>query len=512
MESHSSRILVVTILVSLTSSLAPVSLVLASTACKFPAIFNFGDSNSDTSGFSAVFGQAGPPHGQSYFHHRPVVIAMASLSLIDFIAKSLIFPFLSAYLDSMGSNFTHGTNFATLSPTVRPPNTTLRQIGISPISLDVQYDQFYDFPSRSQIVRSRGPCSFPAIFNFGDSNSDTGGLSAAFGQAPYPNGETYFHVPSGRFSDGRLVIDFIAESLGLPHLSAFLDSMGSNFSHGANFATAGSTVIPPNTTISQGGASPISLDVQLLQFSDFRTRSQIYRTKGELFEKSLPKEEYFSQALYTLDIGQNDITAGYKLNWTAEQVKAYLPYVLTQLSNAIKSVYDQGGRSFWIHNTGPLGCLPYVLVRFVTDPAQINKYGCAYQIDEVAKFFNQRLKEAVVQLKKDLPLAAITYVDVYSVKYTLITQAKKYGFENPLIACCGHGGKYNFDRYAKCGAKKMINGTETLIAKSCDDPTVRINWDGTHFTEAANKWIFQQIVNGSFSDPPNPLKTACRCG
>ncbi|XP_048440760.1 GDSL esterase/lipase At3g26430 isoform X2 [Pyrus x bretschneideri] len=340
-----------------------------------------------------------------------------------------------------------------------------------------------------------GPCSFPAIFNFGDSNSDTGGLSAAFGQAPYPNGETYFHVPSGRFSDGRLVIDFI----------------GSNFSHGANFATAGSTVIFPNTTISQSGASPISLDVQLLQFSDFHTRSQIYRTKGELFEKSLPKEEYFSQALYTFDIGQNDITAGYKLNWTAEQVKAYLPYVLTQLSNAIKKVYGQGGRSFWIHNTGPLGCLPYVLVRFVTDPAQINKYGCADQINEVAQFFNQRLKEAVIQLKKDLPLAAINYVDVYSVKYTLITQAKKYGFENPLIACCGHGGKYNFDRYAKCGAKKIINGTETLIAKSCDDPTVRINWDGTHFTEAANKWIFQQIVNGSFSDPPNPLKTACRC-
>ncbi|KAM1311116.1 hypothetical protein PS1_007611 [Malus domestica] len=85
MESHSSRILVVTNLVSLTSSLAPVSLVLASTSCKFAAIFNFGDSNSDTSGFSAVFGQADPPHGQSYFHRRPVVIAMASLSLIDFI-------------------------------------------------------------------------------------------------------------------------------------------------------------------------------------------------------------------------------------------------------------------------------------------------------------------------------------------------------------------------------------------------------------------------------------------
>ena len=58
-------------------------------------------------------------------------------------------------------------------------------------------------------------CSFPAIFNFGDSNSDTGGLSAAFGQAPPPNGETFFHTPSGRYSDGRLVIDFIGTFISL---------------------------------------------------------------------------------------------------------------------------------------------------------------------------------------------------------------------------------------------------------------------------------------------------------
>lgn len=61
-------------------------------------------------------------------------------------------------------------------------------------------------------------CNFPAIFNFGDSNSDTGGLSAAFGQAPYPNGETFFQTPSGRYCDGRLIIDFIGKRfLPLPH-------------------------------------------------------------------------------------------------------------------------------------------------------------------------------------------------------------------------------------------------------------------------------------------------------
>lgn len=52
-------------------------------------------------------------------------------------------------------------------------------------------------------------CDFPAIFNFGDSNSDTGGLSAAFGQVGPPHGESYFHHPAGRYCDGRLVVDFI---------------------------------------------------------------------------------------------------------------------------------------------------------------------------------------------------------------------------------------------------------------------------------------------------------------
>ncbi|KAK4488804.1 hypothetical protein RD792_004594 [Penstemon davidsonii] len=269
-------------------------------------------------------------------------------------------------------------------------------------------------------------CNFPAIFNFGDSNSDTGGLSAAFGQAPPPNGQTFFHSPHGRFSDGRLLIDLIAERLGLPYLSAFLDSIGSNFSHGANFATAGSTIRPQNTTISQSGYSPFDLNVQLAQYSDFLKRSQIIR-KGGFFQKLLPEEDYFWRALYTFDIGQNDLTAGYKLNLSTEQVKAYVPDVLGQFSNVIEQVYSRGGRSFWIHNTGPVGCLPYIMDRFLVTAAEIDKYGCSSPYNEVAEYFNLGLKETVVKLRNELPLAAITYVDLYSVKYSLISQAKKLG-------------------------------------------------------------------------------------
>lgn len=53
------------------------------------------------------------------------------------------------------------------------------------------------------------PCDYPALYNFGDSNSDTGGIAAIFYPPGPPSGETYFGKPSGRASDGRLIIDFI---------------------------------------------------------------------------------------------------------------------------------------------------------------------------------------------------------------------------------------------------------------------------------------------------------------
>lgn len=93
-----------------------------------------------------------------------------------------------------------------------------------------------------------------------------------------------------------------------------------------------------------------------------------------------------------------------------------------------KNIYKLGARSFWIHNTGPVGCLPYILVNFLS--AERDGFGCAKPYNEVAQYFNLKLKEGIVQLRKDLPLAAITYVDVYSVKYSLFSNSKKYGEPN----------------------------------------------------------------------------------
>lgn len=55
---------------------------------------------------------------------------------------------------------------------------------------------------------------YEAIFNFGDSLSDVGNLIlanpkafAVVGKLPY--GQTFFGRPTGRCSDGRLIVDFL---------------------------------------------------------------------------------------------------------------------------------------------------------------------------------------------------------------------------------------------------------------------------------------------------------------
>ncbi|KAJ4756526.1 GDSL esterase/lipase [Rhynchospora pubera] len=223
----------------------------------------------------------------------------------------------------------------------------------------------------------------------------------------------------------------------------------------------------------------------------------------------VPREEFFAEAVYTIDIGQNDLTSIlFSPNMSPEN---YLQDALQHLATVIKEIYKTGGRYFWIHNTGPLGCLPYVLVRPPVGSEEMDETGCRIFYNALAEKYNAMLNETVVKLREELPAASLTLVDVYSAKYHLITHASNYGFENPLKACCGNGDdKYNYNVNARCGQTKTVNGVNILLAKSCKDPQKRINWDGAHYTEAANKWVFDKISTGQLSDPPHPLIFVCR--
>ncbi|XP_059640425.1 GDSL esterase/lipase At5g14450-like [Cornus florida] len=351
------------------------------------------------------------------------------------------------------------------------------------------------------------PCNFPAIYNFGDSNSDTGGISAAFEPIPAPYGDNFFRRPAGRDSDGRLIIDFIAEHLGLPYLSAYLNSLGTNYRHGANFATGGSTIRRQNETIFEYGISPFSLDMQVVQFNQFKARTaDLYNQAKKPADRSnLPRPEDFSKALYTFDIGQNDLSVGFR-KLSVEQHRAAIPDIVNQFAAAVQHLYQQGARTFWVHNTGPIGCLP-VATLYIRNPAPgfLDQYGCIKGQNDMAVEFNRQLKDRVTKLRAELPRAAITYVDAFTAKYGLISTTKTQGFTDPLKICCG---RHENDINVWCGQKGYYNGTEVFGA-ACANPSAYVSWDGVHYSQAANQWVANHILNGSLSDPPNPISRAC---
>lgn len=155
---------------------------------------------------------------------------------------------------------------------------------------------------------------YTSLFSFGDSLTDTGNLYfISPRQSPDcllpPYGQTHFHRPNGRCSDGRLILDFLgivqippyplafsvnfwhkssfflllflfffeAESLGLPYVKPYLGFKNGavkrgNIEQGVNFAVAGATALDRGFFEEKGFAVDVtanfSLGVQLDWFKE----------------------------------------------------------------------------------------------------------------------------------------------------------------------------------------------------------------------------------------------------
>lgn len=72
-----------------------------------------------------------------------------------------------------------------------------------------------------------------------------------------------------------------AQALGLPFLSPYLQSIGSDYHHGANFATLASTVLLPNTSLFVSGLSPFALPIQVNQMKEFKSRVEECHSSGK---------------------------------------------------------------------------------------------------------------------------------------------------------------------------------------------------------------------------------------
>lgn len=90
-------------------------------------------------------------------------------------------------------------------------------------------------------------------------------------------------------------------------------------------------------------------------------------------------------------------------------------------------MYKEGARNFWIHNTGPVGCLPYSVIYHDPKSSRLDEIGCVETQNHVAREFNFQLKQRLGNLSLEYPQAGFVYFDMYTAKYELVSHAKKQG-------------------------------------------------------------------------------------
>ncbi|KAK4271674.1 hypothetical protein QN277_020330 [Acacia crassicarpa] len=347
---------------------------------------------------------------------------------------------------------------------------------------------------------------YTSIFSFGDSLTDTGNLRfISSSQRPDclrpPYGSTYFHRPTGRCSDGRLILDFIAETLHLPLVKPYLgikngDVKDWNTQQGVNFAVAGATALDGVFFEEKGfdveEAAYYSLRVQLDWFKEFLP---------SLCNSSSSCKKVLGNALFIVgEIGGNDY--GYPLSqpMSLEELKTYVPQVVSAITSAISELINLGAVTLMIPGNLPLGCNPSLLTGIaVKDKDEYDKSGCLKWLNTFFDYHNKMLQTELNNLQLLYPHTKIIYADYFNAVLQLNHSPEQFGFgKNVVEVCCGGGGPYNYNESAVCSYSGAV---------SCDDPSKYVSWDGLHLTEAAYRWISKGLLDGTYTIPG--LTTSC---
>ncbi|KAL6285304.1 hypothetical protein ACE6H2_009694 [Prunus campanulata] len=318
------------------------------------------------------------------------------------------------------------------------------------------------------------------LFFFGDSYFDAGNnnyINTTLRANYWPYGETFFNFPTGRFSDGRLISDFIAEYAELPLIPPYLQPGSHQFTYGANFASAGAGAL---VETSQG----LVIDLHS-QLSYFKSVKRLLRQKlGDEEAKAL-----LSRAVYLFSVGGNDYIFPFETNSSVLRSyshEEFVGLVIANISAVIKEIYREGGRNFGFLGLDPLGCLPYA--RAIV---QGESGACLEKITPYVKLHNKAISKLLQKLESELKGFRYSLSQIYEFLMERINHPSKYGFEEGKAACCGsgpYGGIYS------CGGKREVKEYDL-----CHNASEYVFFDSGHPTER----VFQQFAKQFWSGTSN---------
>ncbi|XP_024388814.1 GDSL lipase isoform X3 [Physcomitrium patens] len=320
--------------------------------------------------------------------------------------------------------------------------------------------------------------SVPALYVFGDSTVDCGtnnyiNTTQAFrGNFP-PYGKDFFKNPTGRFSNGRVIVDFIVEYAGKPLIPPFLEP-NADLSHGANFGSGGAGVL-----VETNEGHVVDLQTQLRQF--LHHKAEVTEKSGQAFA-----EELFSDAVYIVSIGSNDYLGGYFGN--PKQQEKYTPEqfvraVATSIVESIKILYSSGARKIVVFDLGPMGCLP--ALRDLEETRS-----CSAPVSAVAAAHNDAVKGALSQLGQFLPGLTIVTTNFYKFFSERLENPSQYGYVSVDEPCCGAG-----PCEGRCGVHE--GHPSKPECQHCSDANTYVWWDPYHPSETVHHQFAQTVWNGT---------------
>uniref|UniRef100_A0A0A0M3C0 Uncharacterized protein n=1 Tax=Cucumis sativus TaxID=3659 RepID=A0A0A0M3C0_CUCSA len=311
-----------------------------------------------------------------------------------------------------------------------------------------------------------------SFFVFGDSLVDNGNnnyLATTARADSYPYGIDFpTHRPTGRFSNGLNIPDYISQQLGseflLPYLNPELN--GRRLLDGANFASAGIGIL--NDT----GIQFINIIRMFRQYEYFEEyQRRVGRIIGEERTKELVKG-----ALVLITVGGNDFVNNYYLVPFSARSRQYS---LPDYVNLLIRLYELGARRVLVTGTGPLGCVPAELAMRGSSGGQ-----CSEELQRAAALYNPKLLQMIKGLNTQLGSNVFVAVNTQQMHIDFISNPRAYGFETSKVACCGQG-PYN-------GL-----GLCTVASNLCSNRDAYAFWDAFHPSEKANGIIVKQMFSGT---------------
>ncbi|KAM3308470.1 GDSL esterase/lipase [Capsicum chacoense] len=323
-------------------------------------------------------------------------------------------------------------------------------------------------------------CKFPTknnkcakvqgMFVFGSSLVDNGNnnfLVNSLAKANYlPYGVDFPLLgPSGRFTNGKNVIDLLCDYLKIPaYVPTFNDpsTNGSKVIHGVNFASGGSGILDDTGVVA---GEVISLNEQIRNFENV--------TLPELEEQlGCKSKDSLKNYLFVVGSGGNDYSFNYFLGLANKNItiQDFTANLTIKLSHQLKRLYDMGARKFVVMALYPNGCSPMATSR---NP---NTTGCIQTLNNAALLFNTNLKSLVDSLRLQMHGSTLVFVNAYKIIMDILENPIPKGFSDTKNPCCEV-------------ATIAAGGTGTLCKKGgniCSRRNDYVFFDGLHPTEAVN--------------------------